>query len=292
MRTFFSTLTPKKIASILIWFLILFFLSTRGLFAYQKITNSNRFLIAAFSSYHQDMYSMEDTGTHIKIHTIWERTKTPIVVLGWAWGWVYGWRHLIKQPGFFDQYQILLINQTKKSQIPNPEFIDKIQEYVRNYLDQTNWQKPILLAKWWGTYTALQILHNYPNLFEQAVFINGYFNTLLDTTSNKERESFRKYGFLLSPNFKKAFLEKLTIENEMNLHLQDMRVEQSLKTPILVLHGKFDLGMTSSHALFLQEAFKDIGDEERVEVILTDTKQLSLRKHGSLIYQFLRDLLQ
>ncbi len=288
MRSFFSTLTLKKVLSILIWFLILFFAITRGSFLHQKITNSIRFLERTFWWFEQ---TLEQRDGDPRIHIVGERNKTPVVVIGWAGWWVFGYRHLMKQEWFFDNYFMILVDQTKRKKIPNAQYLDTVYKQLEEFLTlQTPQQvKPILLAKWWWTYTALQFLHRYPEFFEQAVFINGYFNTLLDTTSNKERETFKRYWFILSPNFRKAFLEKTTIENEMNLLLQDMRVEQSLKIPILVLHGAYDLWTTSSHALFLQEAFKGILDEERVEVLLTETKQLSLRKHSELIYQFLNE---
>jgi len=248
------------------------------MYGYQQITNSWFVLENTWNNYTDDssVRVLDIDWDVVKIHSIWDSSLPTLVILPWRWAGVFGFRYLLKD-GLLEKYHVDLINLTDlPTWISNKKIALKLWE--RYTKQERNIQ---LLAKWWGTYTALHLLSGFQQNIDHATLISGYYNSLIDTTTKSEEKYMSTFWRLLSPNFKKGRQEKHTIQTSINPLLQTLSA--SLHTPLLLLHGKYDLHLWSGHPVYLKEVLrKDI-----VHVELLETRQIWLRDDSEEIITML-----
>ncbi len=184
----------------------------------------------------------------------------------------------MKEEWLLEKYYIILVNQS----FTDIKDTDSFVELVGTYIAELKHSKPLtILSKWGGTYSTLALLDRYESYIDKAIMISWYYNTLIDTTTSTEQKYMEKLWFLLSPNFKKAWSQKRESEESLNSLLQ--KLSGTLKTPLLILHWKYDLHLGSGHAVYLKEVLR----KDTVEVALTDTKQLCLEDHSNLLVKYI-----
>ncbi len=132
---------------------------------------------------------------------------------------------------------------------------------LERFQDSTK-QKPILICHSYGGAVVLQMAIDYPKLMSGVIILAGLSSSELtiDRWYNKAGKSVFVRWWLPAA---------LTVSNKEMLHLQgDLKLIENdfdtIKVPLMVLHGQKDKIVPYGHALFTQEKLKDKGNFELI----------------------------